>query len=154
MITLMALSFTLALANPFGGVVDLRAVMILTLWIAGFLCLLNIALAVFYRKRQRKEVVSYFVACGIELLVFVFALLFTLGVITRTQIPYPLPTTAPINRAEILAALAIGLGLFPAAYWHRINLAELPNRIAEDGKNMKNRDGGVHVNKTPGEWLN
>ncbi|MBO0780691.1 MAG: hypothetical protein J2P37_17860 [Ktedonobacteraceae bacterium] len=121
-----------------------------TVWVTGFLCLLNILLAVIYRKKQRQERFSYWVACGFELAVFVFALLYSLGVIQH--VPYPLPPGLSFNRAEIGAALAIGIGLFPAAYWHRVNLSDLPARIAHDGKVMKARKAGVHV--PPGEWMN
>jgi hypothetical protein len=138
-----------------GGTVDPRQVMAVTLWITGFLCLLNIVLAILYRARKRKEVISYYAACLLELAVFVFALLFYLGVITQRQIPYPLPPKLPVNRAEIAAALAIGIGLFPAAFWHRINLSELPGRIAADGNTMKGRGAGVRVKQRgPGEWMN
>jgi hypothetical protein len=115
--------------------------------------LLNIALALLFRARNKKEVVAYYVVCFFELAVFVFALLFYLGVITQSQIPYPLPPGLSINRAEIAAGLAIGIGLFPAAFWHRINLSELPQRIAADGKTMKQSAAGVRV-KQPEEWIN
>ena len=114
----------------------------LTLWISLFLCLLNIGLAIFFRKRRLREVVSYYVACVFELAIFVFALLLHLNLITK--VPYNLPPGLPI-----------GIGLFPAAYWHRINVSELPKRIADDAKVIKERDGGVHVrSNTPGEWMN
>jgi hypothetical protein len=125
----------------------------ITLWITGFLCLLNVALAIFYRRRQRKESLSYWAACVVEMAVFVFAALFQLKVISH--VPYHLPPGLPINRAELGAALAVGMGLFPAAYWHRINLSDLPTRIAQDAKVMKDHEGGVHVRKSaPGEWMN
>ncbi len=145
---------SLAIAGPLGKPVNPKEVMAITLWITGFLCFLNIALALFFRKRHKKEVFSYYVVCAIEMAVFVFAILFYLGLITRSQIPYPLPPKLPVNRAEIAAALAIGIGLFPAAYWHSINLSELPRRIAEDGKALKNRAGGIRINRKPGEWMN
>ncbi len=142
-------------ANPLTGTVSPKLIMSITLWITGFLCLLNIALALYFRQRSRKEVVTYYLACVFELLVFVFALLFFLDVIKQSQIPYPLPPRLPINRAEIAAALAIGLGLFPAAYWHRINLQELPGRIAADGKVLKNQAHSIHVRTgAPEEWMN
>ena len=128
--------------------------MAVTLWVTGFLCFLNIILALFFRKRNRKEVISYYVVCAVEMAIFAFAVLFYFGMITRSQIPYPLPPKLPINRAEIAAALAIGIGLFPAAYWHSINLSELPSRIAEDGKTLRNREGGIRINRAPGEWMN
>lgn len=136
-----------------GGTVDPRQVMAITLWITGFLCLLNIALALLYRARKRKEVISYYAASLFELAVFTFALLFYLGLITQSQIPYPLPPNLPVNRAEIAAGLAIGLGLFPAAFWHRTNLSELPSRIAADRNALRQSSPGVHV-KQPDEWMN
>lgn len=120
------------------------------MWTAGFLCLLNIGLAIFFRRNKRLEVSSYYAAFLIELALFITALLVLVGVISRSLIL--LPQGLPINQGEIGAALAIGLGLFPAAYWHRINVSELPKRITEDGKNMK---GNVQVrNSIPGEWMN
>jgi hypothetical protein len=125
----------------------------ITLWISGFLFILNIGLAVFYRQRMKREVLSYYLSCSLELAIFVFALLIHFGVIT--QVPYHLPPGLSVNRAEIGAALAIGIGLFPAAFWHRINVSDLPERIAKDAQVMKDRDGGVHIRKNaPGEWMN
>lgn len=125
-----------------------------TLWITGFLCLLNVLLAVIYRalyrKKSKQEAISYWVACAIEFMIFVFALLFSIGIVQH--VPYPLPPGLSFNRAEIGAALAVGIGLFPAAYWHRVNISELPARIAQDGKLMKERKAGVQV--PPGEWMN
>ena len=156
MITLIVISSLLgsALAGPLGQPVNPKEVMAITLWVTGFLCFLNVILALFFRQRNKKEVISYYVVCSVEMVIFSFAVLFYLGVLTRSQIPYPLPPKLPINRAEIAAALAIGIGLFPAAYWHSINLSELPSRIAEDGKMLRNREGSIHINKTPGEWMN
>jgi hypothetical protein len=131
---------------------NLTLIVSVTLWITGFLCLLNIALAIFYRKRKKQEVLSYCASCVIELAIFVVALLFYTG--TLTSVPFHLPPGLPFNEAEITAALAIGIGLFPAAYWHRVNLSELPERIAEDGRAMKENQGGVSVHKAPGEWMN
>jgi hypothetical protein len=128
--------------------------MAITLWITGFLCLLNVVLALVFRERHKQEVFSYYVVCAVEMAFFAFAILFYFGVITRAQIPYPLPPKLPINRAEIAAALAIGIGLFPAAYWHSINLSELPSRIAEDGRLLRSREGSIHFNRRPGEWMN
>jgi hypothetical protein len=142
------------MAGPLGQPVNPRQVMAITLWITGFLCFLNIILALFFRKRHKKEVISYYTVCAVEMVIFAFAVLFYLGVITRSQIPYPLPPKLPINRAEIAAALAIGIGLFPAGYWHSINLSELPGRIAEDGKMLRNREGSIRINRAPGEWMN
>lgn len=125
-----------------------------TLWITGFLGILNIALAIIFRKGTKREVISYYVACAVELAIFVFALLFRLRVIT--QVPYHLPPGLPIDRAQIGAALAVGIGLFPAAYWHRINVSDLPGRIAQDAKTMNVQGGGVRVREggEPGEWMN
>lgn len=120
------------------------------LWITGFLCLLNIALAILFRKNKRSEVISYYVAFVFQFLLFIAALLTLLGVISGSF--FTLPSGLPFNQAEIGVALAIGIGLFPAAYWHRINVSELPKRIAEDGKTMNNN---VRVrNSLPGEWMN
>ncbi len=125
----------------------------IALWLAGFLCLLNIVLAILFRKNPRLEVASYFAACGVEIVIFVLALLVYIGAISK--LPFHLPPSLPINQAEIAAALAIGIGLFPAAYWHRINVSELPKRIAEDGKSMKSHQESVHVRTgKPGEWMN
>lgn len=132
---------------------SLALIVSITLWITGFLCLLNVALALVYRRRGMKEVLSYCASCVIELVIFVVALLFYLGVLTR--VPFHLPPGLPINQAEIAAALAIGIGLFPAAYWHRVNLSDLPGRIAQDGNHMKERTPGIRVNNSsPGEWMN
>jgi hypothetical protein len=126
---------------------------LLTVWITGFLFVLNIVLAIVFRARPRWEVISYYAVCAIELAIFVFALLIRLNVIA--QIPYHLPPGLPVNATQLGAALAIGLGLFPAAYWHRINLSDLPKRIAEDANTMKGRDPGVRIRKSgPGEWMN
>jgi hypothetical protein len=126
---------------------------VITLWITSFLCLLNVALAVVFRQRLKWEVVSYWVACLIEAGGFTFALLLYLRVIS--QVPYHLPPGLPVDRAQVGAALAIGIGLFPAAYWHRINISDLPRRISEDAKAMNKRTAGVRVrNSEPGEWMN
>lgn len=128
-------------------------ILMLTLWITGFLCILNIVLAVRFRKRRSREVLSYYAVFGIELIIFVFALLFSLKVIT--SVPYHLPPGLEFNRAEIAAAVAIGLGLFPAAYWHRTPLSELRKRISRDAKTLKAHNGGVSIRENaPGEWMN
>ena len=129
-------------------------VITLSLWITGFLCLLNVGLAIVYRQRQTKEIVSYYTVFAFELIIFVFALLLHLGVITH--VPFPLPPGLPFNRAEIGAALAIGIGLLPATFWHRTSFSEVGARMAEDARTMKDRDGGVKIGRksTPGEWMN
>jgi hypothetical protein len=123
----------------------------IALWITGFLSLLNIVLAILFRKKHIGEILSYCIACAIELAVFAFALSLHLGMIS--QVPYPLPPGLPFDRAEIGATIAIAIGLFPAAYWHRSPASELPTRIAQDAKVMKDRNGGVRI-KAPGEWIN
>jgi len=146
-------SITLAASNV--RLIDgwVAGIVVLTLWVSGFLGLLNIALAIFFRKKQKREVLSYYAACGIEIAIFVFLLLVYLGIISH--VPYRFPQGLPFGRAQIGAALAIGVGLFPAAYWHRINVSDLPGRIAQDAKVIKEREGGVHVRKSrPGEWMN
>jgi hypothetical protein len=148
--TKFALGFTNLLG--LGETVDFKQLMVVTLWITGTLCLLNIVLAILYHAHNKREVLSYYAACLLELPVFVFALLFYLGVIIRSQVPFPLPPGLPVNRAEIVAALAIGVGLFPAALWHRINLSELPKRIAADRQTMKN-SAGISIHD-PEEWFN
>jgi hypothetical protein len=147
------LQITIAFTNVLGlgGTVNPKQVMAISLWITGFLCLLNIVLAILYRARNKRELISYYVAFILELALFVFALLFWLGVITQSQIPYPLPPKLPVNRAEIAAALAIAIGLFPAALWHQINLTELPKRIAADRRAVREHGISIH---DPEEWFN
>jgi hypothetical protein len=123
----------------------------ITLWITGFLCLLNIVLTILFRKKRSGEILSYCIACAIELAVFAFVLALHLGMISK--VPYPLPPGLPFDRAEIGATIAIAIGLFPAAYWHRSPVSQLPARIAQDAQVMKDRNGGVRI-KTPGEWIN
>ncbi len=152
--TLLSAVITIAFAAR-ALVLGLKLMDIITisLWITGFLCVLNGILAVLFRKRSLKEVVSYYVVIVLELAIFVFALLFHLGVIA--SVPYHLPPGLQFNRAEIGATIAIALGLFPAAYWHRTSLSDLNKRMARDAKVMKERDGGVHVRSgAPGEWMN
>ncbi|WP_376796223.1 hypothetical protein [Thermogemmatispora sp.] len=123
----------------------------LTLIITAFLFLLNLGLVIVFRKRKKTEVLSYIGAGLIELAVFCVVLLFHLGVLT--SIPFHLPPDLSFNRAEIAAALALGIGLFPAAYWHRVSMAQLRARMEQDAKLMKMRsDGGVRI-KTPEEWM-
>ena len=125
----------------------------LTLIITGLLCILNIAFAVVFRKRSRAEFLSYIAASLIESGLFVFTLFLRLGILTH--IPFHLPPHLPFNRAEIGTAIAIGIGLFPAAYWHRTSISQVRERMAKDAQVLKERDGGVHIrSNTPGEWMN
>ncbi|GAC1382013.1 MAG: hypothetical protein NVSMB33_09070 [Ktedonobacteraceae bacterium] len=124
-----------------------------TLAITGFLCLLNCAFAYAFRKRRMPEILSYIVVGLIELAAFTFALGIRLGLIHG--IPFHLPPHLPFNRIEIGAALAIGIGLFPAAYWHRTSAAQIRAKMVQDAKIIKEEDGGVHVrSNVPGEWMN
>ena len=125
----------------------------ITLVITSLLCLLNIAFAVVYRKRRTAELLSYIAATVIEAGMFVFTLLLHLGILTH--IPYHLPPHLPFDRAEIGTAIAIGVGLFPAAYWHRTSISQVRERMAKDAQVLKERDGGVHIrSNAPGEWMN
>jgi len=125
----------------------------LTLGITGFLCVLNVILAVMFRKRHIRETLSYLVAGLLELAIFGVALALRLGILTT--IPYHLPPGLPFNRAEIGAALAVGIGLLPAAYWHRTSATRLRVRIAEDAKIIKEHDSAVRVRNNPSEdWMN
>jgi hypothetical protein len=125
----------------------------LTLVITGFLCILNVVFAIAFRKRHLTEILSYIAAGLLESGLFVFTLFLHLGILTH--IPYHLPPHLPFNRAEIGAAIAIGIGLFPAAYWHRTSVSQVRERMAKDAHVLKERDGGVHVrSNAPGEWMN
>jgi len=109
--------------------------------------------AILFRKRHRTEILSYIAASLLELGLFVFTLFLRLGILTH--VPYHLPPHLPFNRAEIGAAIAIGVGLFPAAYWHRTSISQVRERMAKDAQILKERDGGVHIrNNAPGEWMN
>jgi hypothetical protein len=119
---------------------------------SGFLCILNIGLAIFYRKNRHGEILSYYAALLFQFALFIIALLTILHVIVGSF--FHLPGGLPFNQAEIGIALAIGIGLFPAAYWHRINVSELPKRIAEDGKNLKESKVRIRDASIPGEWMN
>lgn len=148
-----SLAAPLALSAHAGLSPNLVFMVTITLWVTSFLCLLNIVLAVMFRRRSKQEVLSYCVSFIVELSIFVVALLFYLSVLTA--VPFHLPPGLPINQADIAAALAIGIGLFPAGYWHRVKLSDLPERIAQDGKNVKANGPGIRVNKgAPGEWMN
>ena len=125
----------------------------LNLIFTALLCILNIAFAIVYRKRRTAELLSYIAATVIEAGLFVFTLLLRLGILTH--IPYHLPPHLPFNRAEIGVAIALGVGLFPAAYWHRTTISQLRERMAKDAQVLKERDGGVHIrSNAPGEWMN
>jgi hypothetical protein len=125
----------------------------LTLIVTGLLCILNIAFALVYRKRRTAELLSYIAAIVLEAAMFAFTLLLRLGILTH--IPYHLPPHLPFNRAEIGTMIALGVGLFPAAYWHRTSVAQMRERMAKDAQVLKERDGGVHIrSNAPGEWMN
>jgi hypothetical protein len=125
----------------------------LTLVITGFLSILNLVFAIVFRKRRLTEILSYIAVGLLESGFFVFTLFLRLGILTH--IPYHLPPHLPFNRAEIGAAIAIGLGLFPAAYWHRTSISQFRERMAKDAQVLKERDGGVHIrSNAPGEWMN
>lgn len=125
----------------------------LTLVITGLLCILNIVLAVGFRRKRLAEILSYIAAGLLELGLFVFTLFLRLGILTH--IPFHLPPHLPFNRAEIGAAIATGIGLFPAAYWHRTSISQVRERMEKDAHVLKERDGGVHVRSSaPGEWMN
>jgi hypothetical protein len=125
----------------------------LTVGFTIFLGLLNMAFAFVFRKRGRGEVLSYITVGIIELAVFCVVLILHMDKLL--SIPLRFPTHLPVTRSEIGAALAVGIGLLPAAYWHRTSAAQIRAKIAEDAKIIKEQDGGVRVRShTPGEWLN
>ena len=122
-------------------------------FITGFLCLLNVAFAYAFRKRRIAERLSYIVVGVLELGIFMFVLGLRLGLIHG--IPFHLPNYLPFTRTIIGAALAIGLGLLPAAYWHRTSAAQIRTRMAQDAKIIKEQNGGVRIrSQAPGEWMN
>ena len=122
-----------------------------TLWITGFLCVLNSACAFYFRKKRSIEVVTYVTAGLIELGIFVFALLLHLGILRH--IPYHLPSSMPINRSEIGAAIAVGIGLFPVAYWQRSSSRHIRELRAKEALETHTREAAVRV-RAPGEWMN
>ena len=107
------------------------------------LCLLNVTFAAIFRRRSKHEILSYIVVGIIELAFFSFVLILRLGILH--SIPLRFPAHSPVTRTELGAALAIGIGLFPAAYWHRTSAAQIRAKIAADAKVIKEQDGGVHV---------
>ena len=126
---------------------------LLTVGITGFLCILNAIFAIAFRKRRKREVLSYLTACLIELAIFGVALAIRLG--SLTSIPYHLPPGLAFNRAEIGAALAIGIGLLPAAYWNRTSVSKIRRKIARDAKAHSAGNSGVRVHSNaPGDWMN
>jgi hypothetical protein len=125
----------------------------LTLGATILLFLLNVVFAVIFRKRHTGEVISYIVAALLEGVIFAFALALRLRLLAA--VPYHLPPGLPFNRAELGAAIAIGAGLFPAAYWHRTSSVQLRARLAADAKMLKEQEKSVRVRSSaPGEWMN
>lgn len=123
------------------------------LFVTAFLFLLNLALAIASRKRRALVVLSFVAAGLLELAIFIFVLLLRIGVLTH--VPFTLPSGLPFNRSEIGGTLALAIGLFPAAYWQRMSMSQLRQRMADDAKVIKNREGGVRIrSNAPGEWLN
>lgn len=122
------------------------------LFVTAFLFILNAAFVIAFRKKRALEVFSFGAASLIELSIFVFLLALRLSLLTH--IPFNLPMGLPIDRAEIGGAIALAIGLFPAAYWQRMSMSQLRQRMAEDAKVIKNRDGVRIRSNAPGEWLN
>ncbi len=123
------------------------------LFVTVFLFFLNLALAIASRKRRAIVVLSFIAAGLLELAIFIFVLLLRVGILTH--VPLTLPSGLPFNRSEIGGTLALAIGLFPAAYWQRTSMSQLRQRMADDAKVIKNREGGVRVrSNAPGEWLN
>ena len=124
-----------------------------SLSVTAFLCILNCLFAYIFRKRKKSERLSYIAIGVLELLIFVVTLTWRIGLLH--SIPFHLPQHLPFNRAEIAGAVAIGIGLFPAAYWHRTSVSQLRTRMQKDAQVMKQRDANVRVrNNAPGEWMN
>jgi hypothetical protein len=124
-----------------------------SLWITGFLFFLNCGCAFFFRRKRLVELLSYLAAALIELGIFIFVLLLHLGFLK--QVPYHLPPGLPFNREEIGAALAVGLGLFPVAYWHRSSSKRIREMMAKEAQEMHAREASVRVRgNAPGEWMN
>lgn len=144
---------TLSIAQvPLSGSLTSTLVTVM-IFVTAFLFILNLALAIVSRKRRALVVLSFAAASLIELIIFVFVLLLHIGVLTH--VPLSLPSGLPFNRSEVGGALALAIGLFPAAYWQRTSMSQLRQRMADDAKVLKNREGGVRVRGNgPGEWLN
>lgn len=122
-------------------------------WITGFLFLLNCACAFIFRRKRLVELSSYLAAALVELGIFIFVLLLQFSILK--QVPYHLPPGLPVNRAEIGSALAIGLGLFPVAYWHRSSSKHIREMMAKEAQEMRAREASVRVrSNAPGEWMN
>src|SRR5260370_37493386 len=96
---------------------------ILTLVITGLLCVLNAIFAVIFRKRNIVEILSFSIVGLLELGLFVFTLLLSLGILTH--IPFHLPRGLPFIRAEIGAAISIGICHLPATYLLRPNCTQI-----------------------------
>jgi hypothetical protein len=125
----------------------------LSLVITASLCIANAVFAVIFRKRRVAEILSYIAASLVELIFFVFVLLLRLGILAH--IPYHLPSNLPFTRTQIGVAVALGIGLFPAAYWHRTSVSQVRERMSHDAQVLKERESDVHVrSNAPGEWLN
>jgi hypothetical protein len=124
-----------------------------TLWITGFLVFLNVVCVILFRKRRLLEILFYVAAASLELSIFVLAFLFHQGILTH--LPYHLPPGLPFDMAEIGAAIAVGIGLFPVSFWHRTSATQLRARIAKDAQDMHHHQGNVRVRgNAPGEWMN
>jgi hypothetical protein len=132
----------------------LHTILIVVIFVVlALLCILNGLFALVFRKRQRREVLSYVAVAALELLFFAFVLALRIGGIHH--IPYRFPASLPVSRTEVGAALAVGIGLFPAAYWHHTSTSDLRAKMAADAKIMKERTSAVHVREqAPGEWMN
>jgi hypothetical protein len=128
-------------------------IVFVTAAVLALLCILNGIFALVFRKRQHREVLSYIVVGLLELCFFMIVLVLRLG--GFHHIPYRFPASLPVSRTEVGAAFAVGIGLFPAAYWHRTTTTDLRIRMAQDAKVLKERTSGVHVREqAPGEWMN
>ncbi|MFL5654061.1 MAG: hypothetical protein ACJ8CB_07775 [Ktedonobacteraceae bacterium] len=131
----------------------INIILSVTLGFTSFLCLLNFSFAYAFRKKRAAEVLSYLAVGLLELLIFAFTLVLRLGILRG--VPLHLPPHLPFNRAEIGATIAIAIGLFPAAYWHRTSASQIRAKMAEDARVIKEQDGGVRIrSNAPGEWMN